>query len=513
MPKSVFVVGIGGTGMRCIESFVHLCAIGMFDDTEVHLLAMDTDKDNGNFRRLAYLVDNYRKINGNAMKKHTLFSAKINYYQFSPDYDKSESSSMSKIINNRYNNEEICSLGADSKIKASELVNLLLRPEVVDMDLKHGYRAQTQMGSMLMYYAIIERAYQDDYNKTTSGLRGFMNALNDGNSGHYVFVFGSVFGGTGASSLPIIPPAFNSAAKILSRNNCDVIEGNYYGSVILTNYFAFDSNVRTNDKVYATSDKFALNSQAALNYYLKDQTVNDVYKRLYVLGREESLQLNGPVVTGGAEQSNPADYIELMAAFAAYDFFKTAPEDFKKDDLNKKFYCKGLPMGVDHLSFNNFTEDADEFRKRLGAMTVTAFLNSAYSYFENIRRDTITFDEKLLEPLYNYFRTFGLYNDNGTIKSGWLEQIFNSAIQDNYQNGAFFMKPLFECLDEKRLKKYEINSKLFNMETPKSFKVGLFSSPFNVIKDNLKNYNVDNDNSLDALLERTYHTIVSLYSL
>lgn len=40
MPKSVFVVGIGGTGMRCIESFVHLCAIGMFDDTEVHLLAM-----------------------------------------------------------------------------------------------------------------------------------------------------------------------------------------------------------------------------------------------------------------------------------------------------------------------------------------------------------------------------------------------------------------------------------------------------------------------------------------
>lgn len=61
MPKSVFVVGIGGTGMRCIESFVHLCAIGMFDDTEVHLLAMDTDKDNGNFRRLATLVDNYKK--------------------------------------------------------------------------------------------------------------------------------------------------------------------------------------------------------------------------------------------------------------------------------------------------------------------------------------------------------------------------------------------------------------------------------------------------------------------
>ena len=52
MAKDIFVIGIGGTGMRCIESFIHLCAIGMFDDTNVHLLALDTDKDNGNFRRL-----------------------------------------------------------------------------------------------------------------------------------------------------------------------------------------------------------------------------------------------------------------------------------------------------------------------------------------------------------------------------------------------------------------------------------------------------------------------------
>ena len=28
----LFVIAIGGTGMRCLESFVHLCAIGMFDN-------------------------------------------------------------------------------------------------------------------------------------------------------------------------------------------------------------------------------------------------------------------------------------------------------------------------------------------------------------------------------------------------------------------------------------------------------------------------------------------------
>ena len=30
----LFVIAIGGTGMRCLESFVHLCAIGMFDNEE-----------------------------------------------------------------------------------------------------------------------------------------------------------------------------------------------------------------------------------------------------------------------------------------------------------------------------------------------------------------------------------------------------------------------------------------------------------------------------------------------
>ena len=52
MAKQFFVLGIGGTGMRCIESLIHLCAMGMFDNTDIHLLALDTDKNNGNFSRL-----------------------------------------------------------------------------------------------------------------------------------------------------------------------------------------------------------------------------------------------------------------------------------------------------------------------------------------------------------------------------------------------------------------------------------------------------------------------------
>ena len=92
MAKNIFVIGIGGTGMRCIEAFIHLCAIGMFDDTDVHLLALDTDKNNGNFTRLKDLKEAYlntKGVNKNHYSlKDTFFSANLHYYQFSPDYSK-----------------------------------------------------------------------------------------------------------------------------------------------------------------------------------------------------------------------------------------------------------------------------------------------------------------------------------------------------------------------------------------------------------------------------------------
>lgn len=86
-------MGIGGTGMRCIESLIHLCAMGMFDDTEIHLLALDTDKNNGNFSRLKEVKEAY--VNAKNLDKanrtpltETFFSADIKYYEFSPNYEK-----------------------------------------------------------------------------------------------------------------------------------------------------------------------------------------------------------------------------------------------------------------------------------------------------------------------------------------------------------------------------------------------------------------------------------------
>ena len=41
-----FVIGIGGTGMRCLESFTHMCAMGLYDNMEFNVLTLDTDFTN-----------------------------------------------------------------------------------------------------------------------------------------------------------------------------------------------------------------------------------------------------------------------------------------------------------------------------------------------------------------------------------------------------------------------------------------------------------------------------------
>ena len=46
--NKIFIIAIGGTGMRCLESFVHLCAMGMFDNKTIDILTLDTDQSNGN---------------------------------------------------------------------------------------------------------------------------------------------------------------------------------------------------------------------------------------------------------------------------------------------------------------------------------------------------------------------------------------------------------------------------------------------------------------------------------
>ena len=501
MAKQYFVLGIGGTGMRCIESLIHLCAMGMFDDTEIHLLALDTDKNNGNFSRLKEVKEAYvnsknlDKANRTALT-NTFFSADIKYYEFSPNYEKKSTfNDVFNYGNTKYNNPE-----------EADLADLVLTENVENFNLRHGYRAQTHLGSMMMYHSIIEAARS----RMDSDLKQFLQVLIaacNGGSDPKVFILGSVFGGTGASSIPIIPQAISEAASIMSNGAANVLGRAYFASTLLTAYFSFkapSAEELKEQKIIATSDKFALNSQVAMMFYDDDTTVKNTYQRFYMMGTDgqgwdpmvrEKDRIT-MTITGGGDQKNDSHYIELLAACAALDFYHCDMAHLKENkSAGETDYVYRAIDGSGKFEFKDFVGNQDnydkDFAKKFGMLIAFSFLcnDPEIDFVESVRcnkQKEITgfdgIDVNQVEYLKKYFRLFNVRNVNGELAEGWIRQIHRSA---NGGDNFLFNPKLFAFHTMKELRKYDWNKSLYRDEgvgKDWTFSVGFFGSKFDTFK-------------------------------
>ena len=502
MAKQYFVMGIGGTGMRCIESLIHLCAMGMFDDTEIHLLALDTDKNNGNFSRLKEVKEAYVNAKNLDMANRTsltdtFFSADIKYYEFSPNYEKKSTfNDVFNYGNTKYNNPE-----------EADLADLVLTDNVENFNLRHGYRAQTHLGSMMMYHSIIEAARSRMDNELKQFLQVLIQACNGG-SDPKVFILGSVFGGTGASSIPIIPQAISEAASIMSNGAANILGRAYFASTLLTAYFSFkapSAEELKDQKVIATSDKFALNSQVAMMFYDDDTTVKNTYQRFYMMGTDgqgwdpmvrEKDKIT-KTITGGSEQKNDSHYIELLAASAALDFFNCDIAHLKENkSAGETDYVYRAVDGSGKFEFKDFVGNKDnydkDFAKKFGMLIAFSFLcnDPDIDFVEGVRcgnHKEITgfdgMDVNQVEYLKKYFSLFNVRKVNDEFAEGWIRQIHRSAGGgDNF----LFNPKLFAFHTMKELHKYDWNKNLYRNEgigKDWTFSVSFFGSKFNSFKE------------------------------
>ena len=528
-----FVLGIGGTGMRCIESLIHLCAMGMFDDTEIHLLALDTDKDNGNFGRLKEVKEAYLKAKGideseRTSHTDTFFSANLKYYEFSPNYEvKSDFESVFNYRDTEFQHRE-----------ETEIADLVLTKNVEDFNLRHGYRAQTHLGSMMMYHSIVEAARSNGKSDLKSYIEKLIESCQNG--GARIFILGSVFGGTGASSIPVIPQALSKAAEIISHGGgVNILKDAYFGSTLLTAYFTFNSPSGVelaNQKIIATSDKFALNSQVAMMFYDEDRTVKSTYQRFYMLGTSGrewnpmAKKESGATITGGAAQRNDSHYIELMAACAALHFLripKASLDEAKSEQTTKYLYRAVEDNGK--LEFRDFvgTELAEEFAKKLGLFTVFSILTNAkeYNFIDSIasgdQKDIQNFRDinktQIKDGIEEYFKLFHFSElENGDLTEGWLRQLHRSSGSgDNFLlNSQIFMP-----IKGKDWLKNKWNKELYKEDgvaKDKDFSAGFFSNKYDKFKDKFKEINKMPPPAItnrgEQLYKRVYDTLVSLYN-
>jgi len=528
MKDQLFVIGIGGTGMRCLEAFIHTCAMGMYDDTEINILALDTDLENGNFHRFQELLEEcYMRIKG-VNKNHyslsgTFFSSKINFYKFCPDYsDTAKSGKYSSLTNYSYHSDQ-----------EKQLANLLLTENVREFDLKHGYRAQTHLGSILMYHSIL-----DEVQKNVNGsLRKYIQAIFDASESAptKVFVLGSVFGGTGASSIPVIPKAFNAAMNIIEPGKS--LSKAFFGATLLSSYFRFsapDDSQRSKQKVIASAKNFALNSQVAMMFYNEDKTVKTTYQKFYMLGTSnndfETKQSGGEVVTGGAAQKNDSHYIELLAAFAAYDFFNTPVvklEEIKSQKREVQYFFRAVNESG-KIEFKDFvsTEKVKEFAKKFGMLIAMSFLvyPPNTDFFAAAQTGTLIknnisgyedIDPGEVSAIKKYFEMFHFGIDGeGRIKDGWVRQMHRSA---NGSDKFLFHADMFSIQSDKDVSRFDFNKRIYrpgDTDIDKlEFGTGIFGNPFDEFKKGFVKTTDDASvtNKSEKLIKRIYQTLTSLY--
>ncbi|WP_412466661.1 hypothetical protein [Pedobacter sp. KLB.chiD] len=526
----LFVIAIGGTGMRCLEAFTHLCGIGMFDNQEIEILTLDTDQNNGNKGRVEELIGLYNRIKttgtslGGTPNANTFFSAKLNLHRFFTNY--------AGLGRETYKNISKITTGSPEQQKANKLISDLFldNGSVQEFALDHGYRAQTHLGSMLMYHGIIEAARNIIKGTAVQSqereLDTFMGKLESAGANARVFIFGSIFGGTGASSIPVIPKALQDFVKIRSNGNASIdFAKAKFGSTLLTEYFTFskpDDKQKASkaNSVIADSSFFPLNSQAALQFYQSDPTVQRCYKLLYHIGWPiESKKIDGnnvsnQTITGGSEQKNPCHITELLCACAAYDFF-TRNGGFNSAKADYLYKAVEFKDNSFNFSFDDFigneNKSGEIFVNKLGAffslahISLTknggAFDDAGIKGFikqcENQKLNQYsTITDAECKDINEYFKLFAYTFKDAKFIPGWLYQVRNSVAPGRFlfDSKAFPDNP-------SELKKLDVGT-IFPDEKHHWSKGRFFSDRYNVFVENLINTNPKEEQKVNTTKEK-----------
>ena len=389
-----YAIGIGGTGAKCIESLIHLAAAGMMPDSdELHVLFVDPDAENGSRTRsqdtLTHYVECKDKLDLGQTKLLQTKIVSVNPNAWTPFKVKDPKL---KVF-----------FGYDNfpRTPTGNLFDILYSDLEKDSTLQEGFGGHPSIGS-----AALAKTIDLQSDNTWSQFSERIKA-DDGKA--KVFLFASIFGGTGASGFPTIARIINDNLRVK------------LGGALLLPYFKFIDD-RDDSKLKARSNDFFMNTQAALNYYhLLDQT--NIYEAVYLFGDEHRVEVkNNP---GGGKQKNAPHFIELYGALSAIDFFgkDDAPQDGKDDapQDGTQYFVVGREKN-NELQWTDLP-NSDVVRLRIGQLTrfALAFLSvyrpalkkvvnrnsyRASWYVDFFERGNISIDQALLITVEKYCEDF-----------------------------------------------------------------------------------------------------------
>ena len=370
------IIGIGGTGAKCVESAIH-CFAGGMGPSKVTVAFVEVDKANGNLQRATRTLALYRTARQAYTHTGTcsidpdhyrLMATKCEIFAKSAQNGEVTETVWTPIPKDKedLNLEQVFGMrpGAAGHLLFDSLFS---RPTDGDkesgeqtMRLYNGSRGRPNVGCALLGACAHERAPW-----WGQLLNSVVDAANTEQDPVKVLLIGSTFGGTGASGIPAIARLLR---KQLADRAPDANKRVTIGAILMLPYFWFassgDNTAGDGRSIVAKSDQFINVSSSALKFYydLIDSEKNDetkTFNQVTLLGWPEQLQVT-PGYTGGERQNNPPLLPELYAGLAAAHFF-AVPKDQRR-----RFYLFGLKEDVTELSWDDLPSFKQAGESNLG---------------------------------------------------------------------------------------------------------------------------------------------------
>jgi len=300
-----YVIAIGGTGTRCLEALIHLCAAGMGPD-EMIFLVVDSDESQGNIETLKRVIDDYESCQRLVSSSQSIFRTRLTYQAGKIVWSPARrGETLSDYF--KYN-----TLISSSK-ELGGICNLLYSQEELGLVWDYGFCGRAIIGSPVM--ARIKESL--DKEPWSNLIQNIEHDLGTG-SDVRVFVFASVFGAAGASGFPVIADIIRHRFQKEERLNL--------GGALILPYFSFHIPADQTG-VFSSPKDFLLKSKVALGHYSESwKRKRSPYNSIYLID-EKTLDLredgeDRKFALGGPKQDNYAHYIELLAALSCLGFYR-----------------------------------------------------------------------------------------------------------------------------------------------------------------------------------------------
>jgi hypothetical protein len=422
---TLYLIAIGGSGARCVESVIHLASTGLMGNDKIKVLFVDPDQANGNYIRTCNQLSAYNKCRNLVWKAGEPCQwMRTEIVNLGISTVGAGGNSLSGFFN--YNAMH------DSNAGLTDLFDVLYTKEEQSLDLSEGFRGRPAIGSAFMsqldFDALRANRYQGNYQDYIKPWASFLEEVDNAIESTTVKILlcGSVFGGTGASGLPVIARLLNDF--FIGRNNIGAQgtprENLTLGSILVLPYFNFKVSGADvpRDEVYARAPEFALNTQAAMRYY-KSQ-MQDICDVFYCIGDQNRVEFDFSV--GGEQQENRAHIVELYAGLAIRDFIYCAkPNDaekivFAERRFEDRIGWLDLPSEPDSIEY----EPIDDYYNYANEPVVRHAL-----------RNAVRFAFVWYNSIVGQLEDYCLGNQpRGWLNSSriWLEPFFNIDGRSNY---------------------------------------------------------------------------------